>query len=479
MTSRGFTTRQAIGLLAATGRAELLGTVLIAGTLLAVAMYGITLTARTLSTEGPSAITRSLVPPLAIGLMAGIAAIGSMLGTSVAAAEIERGTAQFGWSMMGRRSWLVLRAVPAATVAAGSIMPVAIALGVLAGLRHPGMSAADDYGLAGVLPILRVLLVFSCATLIGLITGRSMAALVMSFAIGIACMAILFLAWPFGTTPSAFTGDSPNGSRVIATLYRTADGRLLDLRAAEDPGAAHRRRRLDGRVDGRGVYDRQPRHHARPDPGGDDPGVCADPGGHRGTRSGVRRGRRAAAAKLRRISRFVALLLGCVSCAASLSSGITAQAPSGTTTSDPWTPPGRLPGSCRAAIDPQVAGTALDRLDPLSEGSPLAGLGLATLSPDEIEVVLLILRLCHTYRFVYYFPDGSGDGYGESWCTVPPGTVGWISYAPDGSLVVFVVAPEAMAVRPQPAGGWWYCDDFGIAAPSRSTDPSPSQALAP
>ncbi|GEM_PF-2653697 len=233
MNSRRFVAKQAVALFAATSRAEILGTTLISSTLVAVAIYGLWLTSRTLDRASPSAITRDLVPPLAIGLMAGITAIGSMLGSSVAAAEIERGTAQFGWSMTGRRAWLAFRTLPAAGAAVVAMIPVTLALGWLAAARHPGVGSADDYGLAGALPTLRVLLVFCVALLLGLTVGRSMAALIGSFAIGLTCMAALFLAWPFGATPSAFAGDAPNGSRAVGTLYRTVDGQLLDLAAAQ------------------------------------------------------------------------------------------------------------------------------------------------------------------------------------------------------------------------------------------------------
>jgi len=151
-----------------------------------------------------------------------------------------------------------------------------------------------------------------------------------------------------------------------------------------------------------------------------------------------------------------------------VSANVAAQSPSRAPLPDPWTPPGRLPGSCRAAIDPSSLGEPIDGLDPLSDEGPLAGLNPDHQSLAAISDLLLTLGLCHTFRFVYYFPDGSGNGYGESWCTAPPGTLGWISYAPDGSLVVFVEASRPMPLRQQPVNGWWHCGDTVNAVPSQS-----------
>jgi len=239
MSRRPAVVREAVSLFARTSRGEILGTLVIALALGAAAVFGMTVAAGTGQcpgcgpSTGSTSIDREVIGPLVLGLMLGIAVMGPLLGVSVVGPEIERGTAQLGWSLMSRRRWLAFKALPPAAWGLLLIVPVATLITILAAMRHPGASVADDYGSIGLLPVLRLTFTWSIGLLAGVLIGRSMAALVASVTISITFMALLVFAWPFGVPAAPYADGIPPGARAVGQRYRADDGALLTEGEAE------------------------------------------------------------------------------------------------------------------------------------------------------------------------------------------------------------------------------------------------------
>jgi hypothetical protein len=117
----------------------------------------------------------------------------------------------------------------------------------------------------------------------------------------------------------------------------------------------------------------------------------------------------------------------------------------------PATVPTEL-GACRPGIDPALA----EATDPLAEGQPLAGTGIERMTPAQAKGVLLSMGLCHLFTYGYLYSDGSGEGFGETWCDPPPGVIRAVTYGSDGEIRVLVgdAAPQLHTPRPQPPLGW-------------------------
>ncbi len=173
---------------------------------------------------------RQYVAPLSIGLMVALALIGTLLGASVAATDIERGTSVLTWSLMPRRRWLVARMTPPFILALALAAVLSVLMGVVAEIRHPEVVLVEDYGMTGVLPIARMVLVFAIGALVGTAIGQSLAAIIVTMAVTAFCFAFLVLAWPFGTPAETFEGDvAPPGSRAVAQRYAGTDGKVMTL----------------------------------------------------------------------------------------------------------------------------------------------------------------------------------------------------------------------------------------------------------
>jgi hypothetical protein len=116
--------------------------------------------------------------------------------------------------------------------------------------------------------------------------------------------------------------------------------------------------------------------------------------------------------------------------------------------------PDTIPGELRFCRPALTAGADPDSSDPLAPGQPLAGTGIASMTPAAAKGLLLSLGLCHTFRYETDFGDGTG--YSERWCDPPPGRITDLRYAGDGSLIVLVVdaVPQLHTPRPQPPNGW-------------------------
>ncbi len=222
-------------LLLSTSRAEIMGALAVTVVVYALAIVFV-------ATMGPCAsrgecsllasgdVHRGYVAPLSIGLMLALALIGTLLGASVAATDIERGTSVLAWSLMPRRRWLAARMVPPFVLALVLAALLTVLMGAVAEIRHPGEVLAEDYGMVGVLPVARLVLVFAIGALVGTAIGQSLAAIIVTLVLTAICFAFLVVAWPYGTPAEAFAGDiAPPGSRAVAQRYSSIDGRVMTL----------------------------------------------------------------------------------------------------------------------------------------------------------------------------------------------------------------------------------------------------------
>jgi hypothetical protein len=125
---------------------------------------------------------------------------------------------------------------------------------------------------------------------------------------------------------------------------------------------------------------------------------------------------------------------------------------------------GAMPRTLTGCTTALVPGTGWppDRVtdpDPLSPGQPLAGTGIARMSPEEAAALLDSMGLCHLFGYTYEFEPGSAvgaSGYGETWCEPPPGRIDGIWYDRAGAVRIGVVdaEPTLHTPRPQPDVGW-------------------------
>jgi hypothetical protein len=107
--------------------------------------------------------------------------VGGVLGSQVFAREIERGTAQFSWSMTSSRTgWFLERTLWQLLPTVVVVVLLAIASTVLESSLNPDVGAGGtllEVGLRGPSLIARSVAVFSIAAVIGLVFGRTLPAL--------------------------------------------------------------------------------------------------------------------------------------------------------------------------------------------------------------------------------------------------------------------------------------------------------------
>ncbi len=141
----------------------------------------------------------SLGSQLIIAMGALPIAVGGVLGSQVFAREIERGTAQLPWSLSSSRTrWLAERVLVLLAVVGLMVVMPAITTTILEGSINPGVAATDtlvDFGFRGVSVVARSIAVFTAAALVGLIVGRALPALLLSFVAALVIVAAVpFLA---------------------------------------------------------------------------------------------------------------------------------------------------------------------------------------------------------------------------------------------------------------------------------------------
>lgn len=113
--------------------------------------------------------------------------VGLFLGAPILAQELERSTAGLAWSLDASRvRWFVHRAAPIAAIGLAIGVATAVLADRLESVAIPGVdpwASFHGYGLRGPLLPARLLLTFGCAVFIGGLLGRTLPALIVSFAI--------------------------------------------------------------------------------------------------------------------------------------------------------------------------------------------------------------------------------------------------------------------------------------------------------
>jgi len=178
-----------------------------------------------MSTVGNPAAISTLVAPIVVALVMGIAAL---------AREIEQQTTNFAWSIApSRATWLRDRMVP--------ILLVVLVLGVaggwlgdiLMGLRQRGVDPWRNFeglGLRGPAIAATALLVFGIAGLVGAVVGRQLPALLISGAVigfGVYGAITLSDAWVQGDAVFGTYDQTALGDKVLDTLIRTPEGEYI------------------------------------------------------------------------------------------------------------------------------------------------------------------------------------------------------------------------------------------------------------
>lgn len=122
-------------------------------------------------------------------------AVGGVLGIGFSAREIERGTVQLPWSLTPSRTrWLAERVLILLALIFMIVVIPALSTTVLEGQIDPAVDANAtlvDFGFRGPSVVGRAIAIFAVASLIGLAIGRTLPALLLSFAAGAAIIVLL------------------------------------------------------------------------------------------------------------------------------------------------------------------------------------------------------------------------------------------------------------------------------------------------
>jgi hypothetical protein len=191
-------------------------------------------------------------------------AFGVLLGAPLLARELERGTAALAWSMSGSRlGWLLWRLLPIGVPLVLALGALAVAGESLTAARFPLLDPGRtffDYASRGPLLAVRGVTIFVVALLLGLLTRRMLAALLLSAAVAFSVAAVSDVTRTMGVPWVEL--DSPAACSMscvqLTEAYRTADGELLfpsevrSLAAADGvrggPASDEFREWLDGRA---------------------------------------------------------------------------------------------------------------------------------------------------------------------------------------------------------------------------------------
>jgi hypothetical protein len=159
---------------------------------------------------------------------------GVVIGTSLVASEVERGTAAFAWSViLRRRTWLAdcciiglfglaVVAIPLAAASAG--------LSAALGMQADSTSAPSGIDTAPLLLLARPLVAFAIAAAVGMLAGRSLPTLLVT---GLASLLVLgglelaFAAWRDGAAEPVDL--SAPGAYYVSDAAIAADGGLVSV----------------------------------------------------------------------------------------------------------------------------------------------------------------------------------------------------------------------------------------------------------
>jgi ABC-type transport system involved in multi-copper enzyme maturation permease subunit len=174
---------------------------------------------------------------------------GLIIGVSIVAREIERGTASLPWAMSAsRRGWFLWRfAILGGVVAILSLLP-AITSELLAGASNPGVDMAHSFReieTRGPIIVARALAAFSLASLAGAVMGRALPGLLLATAMSAAVFFGLQLAnesWLHADAAPLPEGVSLDDAIVREVGFLLPDGRIVDWETAlgtmDDPNSS-------------------------------------------------------------------------------------------------------------------------------------------------------------------------------------------------------------------------------------------------
>lgn len=212
-----------------------------ASVVLALAVHALAGQVATAPTPSAAQSWMGLVPYAKQALVVVPILVAIVLGTSLAAAELERGTAAFAWSIVPSRvRWL------SETTASGAILvlvvsiPLAWASDELSGALGPLVDArswtwADP---AWSLVLVRPLVAYAVAWLVGVVVGRSLPALLTGILVASLVVGSLELGFAVGRSAVAVSIDPDTaGTLWLSDSARLPDGRVVPL---ADAVAIHR-----------------------------------------------------------------------------------------------------------------------------------------------------------------------------------------------------------------------------------------------
>lgn len=164
-------------------------------------------------------------------------AAGVVLGVPLIAPEVERGTALLAWPLArSRRRWLAVRLLPVAVVGLALLAIPAVAAEVLERSLHPLTNPGasfEQYGVRGLLPMLRFVPVLVVSAMVGAALGRQLPALLVAGAVAAGIGIGLEQVKPLWLEPVEQRPFNPYGEfstvewlgdLYVRTRYRDVDG---------------------------------------------------------------------------------------------------------------------------------------------------------------------------------------------------------------------------------------------------------------
>lgn len=159
---------------------------------------------------------------------------GAMLGITVVAREIERGTARLAWSLATSRvRWFLARLLPILALFAAITFVAGVGADRLEASFRPGVdmtTSFDAFGTRGVLVAARALLVLAIAVAVGAVMGRVLPSLLVTAviaAIGLPGISMVHQ-WVLRGEAVAFDDFAyDSGALYVDQRFRLPDGRLV------------------------------------------------------------------------------------------------------------------------------------------------------------------------------------------------------------------------------------------------------------
>jgi hypothetical protein len=170
-----------------------------------------------------------------LGLLVAVPLLaGAILGVTIVAREVERGTARLAWSVTTSRvRWYAVRLLPTLLVFGAIAFAAGVAADRLEGAVRPGMdmtTSFDGFGNRGVIVAGRAVFVFAIAVVVGAVMGRVLPALLVTVviaAVGIAGGTAVHQQWLRGEAVVLEDFDWQAGDLYVDQRFRLPDGSLV------------------------------------------------------------------------------------------------------------------------------------------------------------------------------------------------------------------------------------------------------------